>query len=66
MLKAPTGELHSLVGLIRDNWHTAERQRHRVSPTLAGYPSRHPFEHGDAPQRSRQHYVRSDLSTFLA
>jgi hypothetical protein len=33
MLKAPTGELHSLVGLIRDNWHTAERQRHRVSPT---------------------------------
>lgn len=33
MLKAPTGELHSLEGLIRDNWHTAERQRHRVSPT---------------------------------
>ena len=27
MLKAPTGGLHSLEGLIRDNWHTAERQR---------------------------------------
>ena len=33
MLKAPTGGLHSLEGLIRDNWHTAERQHYRVSPT---------------------------------
>jgi hypothetical protein len=33
MLKAPTGGLHSLEGLIRNNWQTAERQRYRVSPT---------------------------------
>ena len=65
MLKAPTGGLHSLEGLIRDNWRTAERQRYRVSPTRRDTRAVTRREHGDAPQRSRQHDARSDLSTFL-